>query len=125
MDERDTWAIDHILPSKYLYPLRRENAALLSRSANDNKRDKWPSKYYTNNELIDLARITGANIDLISREQPIMNHNIDVNRGVERYLQVREQSDLPKRVKEIKKILQVYDLVGNLSDENKRFLGLE
>ena len=125
INKRDTWAIDHILPSKYLYPLRRENAALLSKNANENKRDKWPSKFYTNNELIELARITGANIDLISNKLPIMNHNIDVNKGVERYLQVREKSDLPKRIKEIKKILLVYELVDNLSLENKKLLGFE
>jgi CRISPR/Cas system Type II protein with McrA/HNH and RuvC-like nuclease domain len=125
INQRETWAIDHILPSKYLYPLKRENAALLSRNANENKRDKWPSKFYTNSELIELARISGANIDLISNKLPIMNHNIDVNRGVERYLQVREKSDLPKRIKEIKKILLVYELVDNLSLENKKLLGFE
>ena len=123
INKRDTWSIDHILPSKYLYPLTYQNAALLSKGANENKRDKWPSKYYTNNELLELARITGANIDLISRKTPITNHNIDVNRGVERYLQVREKSDLPKRIKEIKKILQVYDLVDSLTDNNKFLLG--
>lgn len=123
LNQRDTWAVDHILPSKYLYPLKVTNAALLSRSANENKRDMWPSKYYTNNELIDLARITGANVDLISSKQPILNHNIDVNMGVQRYLQVREKSDLPKRIKEIKKILQVYELVDKLSEDNKRLLG--
>ncbi len=122
--DRKSWTIDHILPSKYLYPLTKENAALLSKGANENKRAKWPSKFYTNNELIDLARITGASIDLISRKTPLMNHNIDVNRGVERYLQVREESDLPKRIKEIKKILKVYDLEDLLSDSNKKLLGL-
>lgn len=123
INKRETWTIDHILPSKYLYPLRKENAALLSHSANENKRDQWPSKFYSNNELIELARITGANIDLISSKLPVMNHNIDVNRGMERYLQVREKSDLPKRIKEIKKILMVYELVPNLSEENKKLLG--
>lgn len=123
INKRDTWAIDHILPSKYLYPLKKENAALLSRSANENKRDQWPSKFYSNNELIELARITGANIELISNKLPIINHNIDVNKGVERYLQVREKSDLPKRIKEIKKILMVYELLPNLSEENKKLLG--
>ena len=54
-----------------------------------------------------------------------MNHNIDVNKGVERYLQVREKSDLPKRIKEIKKILLVYELVDNLSPANKKLLGFE
>jgi CRISPR/Cas system Type II protein with McrA/HNH and RuvC-like nuclease domain len=62
MQDRRAWAIDHILPSRYLYPLKKENAALLSRGANENKRDQWPSKFYTNSELIDLARITGASI---------------------------------------------------------------
>ncbi len=123
IEARETWAIDHILPSKYLYPLTVSNAALLSRSANENKRDKWPGKFYDNNELIELAKITGANLDLISRKIPVMNHQIDVNKGVERYLQVREKSDLPKRIKEIKKILRVYDLVENLSEENKKLLG--
>ena len=41
-----------------------------------------------------------------------------------KYLQVRETSDLPKRIKEIKKILEVYQLTNNLSDENKQLLGL-
>jgi ssDNA-binding Zn-finger/Zn-ribbon topoisomerase 1 len=109
INARDTWVVDHILPSRYLYPLKKENAALLSRRANENKSDQWPSKFYTNNELIELAKITGANIDLIARKLPVMNKNIDVNKGVERYLQVREKSDLPKRIKEIKKILQVYE----------------
>jgi len=125
INKRKTWAVDHILPSKYLYPLKKENAALLSKSANENKRDKWPSKFYTNNELIELARITGADISLLSRNKPVANHNINVNKGVERYLQVREKSDLPKRVKEIKKILQVYELVPQLSDANKKLLGFD
>jgi hypothetical protein len=123
INNRGSWAIDHILPSKYLYPLKKENATLLSKSANENKRDKWPSKFYTNTELIELAKITGADLNLISSNRPIMNRNIDVNKGVERYLQVREKSDLPKRITEIKKILQVYDLVDRLSPENKKLLG--
>lgn len=123
INDRGSWAIDHILPSKYLYPLKKENAALLSRAANENKRDQWPSKFYSNNELIELAKITGANIEILSSPNPITNHNIDVNKGVERYLQVREASDLPKRIKEIKKILMIYDLVDLLSTANKALLG--
>lgn len=123
-EERNTWAIDHILPSKYLYPLTTENAALLCTEANSNKRDMWPSKFYTNNQLIELARITGANLELISHSQPIINRDIDVNNGVERYLQVREASDLPKRILELKKIIEVYQLSDNLSEANRRLLGL-
>jgi hypothetical protein len=123
IEDRNSWAIDHILPSKYLYPLKKENAALLSKEANNNKRDSWPSKFYTNNELIELARITGADLKLISRSEPVINKKINVNKGVERYLQVRERSDLEKRINEIRKILQIYDLLENLSNDNKKLLG--
>jgi hypothetical protein len=123
INDRASWAIDHILPSKFLYPLRKENAALLSKEANNNKRDRWPSKFYTNNELIDLAKITGADLKLISKKEPVINKKINVNKGVERYLQVREKSDLPKRIKEIRKILQICDLLENLSEVNKQLLG--
>jgi DNA-directed RNA polymerase subunit RPC12/RpoP len=123
INDRISWAVDHILPSKYLYPLTRANAALLSKEANSNKRDKWPSEFYTNNELITLAKITGANLELISSPEPIINQNIDVNRGVTRYLQVRETSGLAKRIQEIKKIVEAYELVDRLSPENKKLLG--
>lgn len=121
--DRGSWHIDHIVPSKWLYPLKAENAALLSTEANSAKKAKWPSKFYSNNELIELAKITGGNLKLFTAENPIINTDIDVNKGVERYLQVREKSDLPKRIKEIKKILLFYKLIDNLSEENKKLLG--
>jgi len=121
--KRKTWAIDHILPSRYLYPLRKDNAALLSREANENKRDRWPSQFYTNNELRELARITGANLAIISSKTPITNPNIDVNRCVSRMLNVRGATDLSRRIKDIKRLLQDNDLVDRLSPENKRMLG--
>ncbi len=121
--KRDTWAIDHILPSKWLYPLTKENAALLSAEANNNKRDKWPSEFYTNNELIELARITGADLGLLSSRTPIINTDINVDKCVERYLHVREISHLPKRIGELKKILMDYSLIDKLSRRNKKLLG--
>lgn len=123
--QRDTWAIDHILPSKWLYPLTKENAALLSREANENKRDKWPNQFYTNNELLELARLTGADLALLTQESPVINTNINVNSGVERYLHVRERSNLNKRIREIRKVIKFYRLEDQLTDENKKLLGLE
>lgn len=123
--KRSTFEIDHILPSKWLYPLTKENACLLSPDANANKKGKWPSEFYTNSELIELARITGADLSLISNKTPIINKNINVNKCVERYLQVRERSHLPKRIKELKKILTDYNLVTKLSGENKKLLGFK
>lgn len=122
--KRKSWAIDHILPSKYLYPLSVANAALLSKEANDNKRDAWPSNFYTNNELIELAKLTGANLALLSSSELIINKNIDVNACVSRYLMVREGSNLSKRIKELKKLIKEYRLEGKLSKENKKILGL-
>lgn len=121
--KRRTWAIDHILPSKWLYPLSKENAALLSKEANNSKGEKWPSQFYTNNELIELAKITGADLGLISSKVPVMNSNIDVNKCVERYLRVREKSNLRKRILELKKIIKNYGLIDRLTLGNKKILG--
>jgi CRISPR/Cas system Type II protein with McrA/HNH and RuvC-like nuclease domain len=118
INNRKTWAIDHILPSKYLYPLTVSNAALLSKEANDNKRDQLPSKYYTNNELIELAKITGADLTLLTNKHPIINPHIDVNKCVSRFLTVREKSNLNK-------LLVSYDLINKLSPENKKLLGIK
>lgn len=121
---RKSWTIDHILPSKYLYPLTIQNAALLSKEANDNKGEKWPSEFYTNSELVKLAKITGADLSLLSNKKPIVNSNIDVDACVTRFLNVREESDLKKRLGELKRVLKSYNLVGKLSRKNKQILGL-
>jgi hypothetical protein len=124
-NDRGSWEIDHILPSKYLYPLVVKNAALLSKEANATKSDKWPRDFYTNTELVKLSKITGADIDLLSSEEPIINPNIDVDACVKRYLKVRVHSNLNKRVAELKYLLNSYNLVEQLSDKNKKRLGYE
>lgn len=121
---RRTWAIDHIMPSRYLYPLRISNAALLCSECNNAKHGRWPSEFYTNNELIVLSGLTGADLALLASVEPVVNREVDVNAGVTRYLTVREWSNLSKRIKELKALLIEYDLVGDLSDANKRALGL-
>lgn len=119
-----SWHIDHILPSKYLYPLTVQNAALLSSEANSNKRDRWPSEFYTPQELVELAKITGADLNLLSSPVPIVNTHINVNRGVDRYLNVRNSNtDLLRRVMELKKVIQQYDLEDLLDDEHRAILG--
>lgn len=122
-EDRKSWEIDHILPSSFLYPLTKENAALLSKEANNNKRNKWPSHFYTNNELIKLAKISGGDLALFSRRDPIVNPNIDVDKCVTRYLLVREHSNLDKRIRELKKLLKDYGLTDKLSKKNKKLLG--
>ncbi len=121
--DRSSWAIDHILPSTWLYPETTENAALLSREANSAKRDKWPSEFYSNHELIELASLTGADLSLLVSKKPIINPNINVDSCVSKYLKVRERSNLKKRIGELKKLLESYKLVDKLSLKNKKILG--
>lgn len=121
--KRKTWDIDHILPSAYLYPLSVQNAALLSSEANQAKRDKWPSQFYTNQELVNLSRLTGADLALLASKEPVLNSKIDVNACVLRGLTVREHSDLGKRVKALKWLLEKYDLTSKLTSKNKKMLG--
>ena len=52
--------LDHTLPVVFLWPLTTENATLLCREHNGEKSDKWPSEYYTDNELRKLAVLTGV-----------------------------------------------------------------
>lgn len=125
INKSGSWHIDHILPSKYLYPLTVRNAALLSTDANSNKRDKWPSEFYTPQELVQLAKITGADLALLSSPTPVYNTNINVNKGVDRYLNVRNSNtELSKRIEEIKKVILAYDLKDQLDEDHMRILGL-
>lgn len=122
-NDRGSWAIDHILPSRWLYPLSPQNAALLSAPANGAKNDKWPSDFYNNEELIRLAQITGADLSLISKKEPVLNPHIDVNACVTRMLTVRSATDLSRRIGDIKKLLEDYNLIEKLSESNKKLLG--
>lgn len=119
-----SWHIDHILPSKYLYPLTIHNAALLCTEANSNKRDLWPSRFYTSQQLVELAKITGADLRLLASREPVINTNIDVNGGVDRYLNVRNSAvSLSKRIDEVRKIITDYHLVKLLDDKHRQLLG--
>lgn len=73
---------------------------------------------------MELSRITGADLEMLSSPVPIINHNIDVNKGVDRYLTVRNSNDaLPKRVADIRKVLEDYKLVDLLDEQHKKMLG--
>jgi 5-methylcytosine-specific restriction endonuclease McrA len=122
---RRTWAVDHILPSSYLYPLSKENAALLCVGCNNTKHRRWPSEFYANNQLIELSKLTGADLTLLASPKPLVNPNIDVGACVARYLSVRERSNLGKRLRELKKLLLDYKLVGKLSPQDRQMLGFK
>lgn len=124
-NDRSSWHIDHIMPSKYFWPLTTENAALLSSEANEAKSGKWPSEVYTDKQLVALSKITGAPLELISSKEPVYNTDIDPNKAVDRlFNNVRERSHLPKLVEGLKMILKKHDLVQALTIENQKLLGL-
>ena len=65
VDERER-PLDHTLPAVFLWPLTTENATLLCREHNGEKSGKWPSAYYSDNELRDLAVLTGVQYDTLA-----------------------------------------------------------
>ncbi len=58
--------LDHTLPVVFLWPLTTENATLLCREHNGEKSGKWPSAYYSDNELRALAVLTGVQYDTLA-----------------------------------------------------------
>lgn len=58
--------LDHTLPAVYLWPLTTENATLLCREHNAEKSGKWPSEYYSEQELRRLSILTGISYDTLS-----------------------------------------------------------
>lgn len=58
--------LDHTLPIYYLYPMDSRNATLLCQKHNGEKSGKWPSEYYSSEELKKLSIITGIPYDLIN-----------------------------------------------------------
>ncbi len=58
--------LDHTLPVVFLWPLTTENATLLCREHNSEKSGKWPSAYYSDNELRQLAVLTGVQYDTLA-----------------------------------------------------------
>lgn len=124
INKPEQWHIDHILPSKYFYPLTSENACLLSAEANENKKALWPSHFYNDEELVRLAKITGADLELLTSPFPIINKKIDVNAALEKWITVRNDSDINKRLKEFRKVIIANGLEDMLSENNKKLLGL-
>lgn len=123
-NDRKSWHIDHIMPSKYFWPLTYDNAALLSNDANEAKNSKWPSRFYTDKELVELSEITGADLEKISSREPLWNKDIDTNKAVSRLLDnVRESSHLPKLIQGFKRIIIEHNLVDTLTENNRKRLG--
>lgn len=70
-DEKER-PLDHTLPAVFLWPLTTENATLLCRLHNGEKSGKWPSEYYSDEELKELTIITGIPYETLT-SQPHYN----------------------------------------------------
>ena len=55
--------LDHTLPAKFLWPLTSHNATLLCKRHNGEKAEKWPSEFYTDQEIKRLVTLTGITYD--------------------------------------------------------------
>lgn len=51
--------LDHTLPAKFLWPMTNYNATLLCRQHNGEKAEKWPSEFYSDQEIKRLVTLTG------------------------------------------------------------------
>ena len=60
--------IDHTLPVYYLWPATTDSGTLLCRVCNGNKTGKWPSEFYTDAKLHQLAVHTGFDYHLLAGE---------------------------------------------------------
>lgn len=58
--------LDHTLPAKFLWPLTTENATLLCQRHNGEKAEKWPSEFYTDQEIKRLVTLTGIPYDTLA-----------------------------------------------------------
>ena len=55
--------LDHTLPAKFLWPMTTDNATLLCQKHNGEKAEKWPSDFYSNQEIQRLVALTGIPYD--------------------------------------------------------------
>ncbi len=60
--------IDHTLPVYYLWPATTDSGTLLCHTCNGNKTGKWPSQFYTDAKLHQLAVYTGFDYHLLAGE---------------------------------------------------------
>ncbi len=60
--------LDHTLPVKFLWPLTNHNATLLCQRHNGEKAEKWPSEFYSEQEIKRLVTLTGIPYDTMAGE---------------------------------------------------------
>lgn len=107
---RGQYHIDHVLPAKYLWRLE-DAVALLCRKCNLEKRDKWPSTFYSDQQLKDLSLRTGMPYEILSSSKPKINP-VALNRIKEHMDEIyKELANRPREMRRLRKIiLEVEDI---------------
>jgi hypothetical protein len=65
--------LDHTLPHSLYWNFSTEDSTLLCTGCNGSKNNKWPSEFYTEEELVRLSRMTGIPFDVLNGN-PHYNH---------------------------------------------------
>ena len=100
--------LDHTLPAVFLWPLTTENATLLCREHNTEKSDKWPSAYYSDNELKALAVMTGVQYEILAGQPHYNPEAIECLKTSEQVYQLltKYASYMPEIIKLRNRILE-------------------
>ena len=78
-DKTDSRGLDHTLPHSKWWSLSNEDGTLLCSSilngCNGHKSNNWPNRFYNEDELVELSKITGINLNIFNGEP---HYNPDV-----------------------------------------------
>lgn len=121
MAKRGEYHIDHVLPAKYLWRLE-DGTALLCRSCNLEKREKWPSEFYSLSQLKDLSLRIGIPFKLLASKKPKVNPSAlkKVKENIDDIY--KELASRPREMKKLRNIIleiEGIDVLDFLKKYNK------
>lgn len=119
--KRSDFHIDHVLPAKYLWRLEDATALLCGR-CNLEKRDKWPSHFYSVDQLKELSLYTGMSFELLSSKEPKINPDA-LEKAKQNADEIyRELADRPREMKKLRNIIlkvEGIDIIDYIKSYNK------
>ncbi len=77
INKKGTYEVDHTLPHSLWWGYSTEDATLLCYDHNQEKTDKWPSDFYTKEELKRLSELTGWDFDLLNGKPQMCRENVN------------------------------------------------
>ena len=92
-DKTDAKGLDHTLPHSKWWSLSNEDGTLLCsfkiNGCNGSKSNKWPNRFYNEDELVKLSEITGIDLNILKGE-PCYNPQV-VKKFIDRFDDVMEK----------------------------------